>query len=122
MNARPLALGLATLGALLREKTDERWQDLLDDLIKSNLEEVRLKFPNYEYPSLRAAMQASVQDLPSDIERRYYDLAVFPDDAAIPETARERFGELIASTCADLYPSLRTAHSRRSIPRPSFAS
>ena len=32
-------------------------------------------------------MQASVQDLPSDIERRYYDLAVFPDDAAIPETA-----------------------------------
>ena len=29
---RGLALGLATLGALLREKTDQRWQDLLDDV------------------------------------------------------------------------------------------
>jgi hypothetical protein len=88
---RGLALALAIIGAVLRTKSDDRCADLLESLIRSNLEELHLKLPNYEYASFGAAMamEASILDLPVETQRQYQDLAVFPDNTAIPEGALE---------------------------------
>ena len=86
---RGLALALAMIGAVLRTKSDDRWADLLESLTRSNLEEVRLKLPNYKYASFGAAMEASILDLPVKTQRQYRDLAVFPDNTAILEGALE---------------------------------
>ena len=93
-----LPLALAMIGAMLREEPPRRWADVLDSLTRADLEEIRLEFPNYAYPSLVAAIEVSVKDLPPEVQRHYFDLAVLPEDTAIPETALEVLWELDGRT------------------------
>jgi hypothetical protein len=82
-----LPLALAMVGALLRNKSPQFWGDVLDSLRDADLDEIKLKFPNYPYPSLVAAIEISVNRLEEDEKRCYLDFAVFPDDTAVPEAA-----------------------------------
>jgi WD40 repeat protein len=84
-----LPLALAMVGALLRNKSLPLWDDILDSLRNADLDAIKLKFPNYEYPSLVAAIEISVNHLDDDEKNCYLDLAIFPDDTAIPQAALE---------------------------------
>ena len=55
----------------------------------ADLDEIKLKFPNYAYPSLVAAIETSVNNLEDDEKKCYLDFAVFPHDTAIPDAALE---------------------------------
>ncbi len=84
-----LPLALAMVGSLLHEEAALRWADLLDSNLKrADLDEIQLsqRLPNYEHRSITAAIEVSVKALGPD-KRHYLDLAVFHEDAAIPEAA-----------------------------------
>ena len=82
-----LPLALAMVAAMLRDEPNSRWADVLDSLKKADLEEIQIQFPDYAFPSLVAAIDVSVKQLPEEIQRCYLDLAVFPEDTPIPERA-----------------------------------
>src|SRR6266436_4798463 len=82
-----LPLALAMVAAMLRDEPNSRWADVLDSLKKADLEEIQIQFPDYAFPSLVAAIEVSVKQLPEEIQRCYLDLAVFPKDTPIPEPA-----------------------------------
>jgi WD40 repeat protein len=82
-----LPLALAMVAAMLRDEPNSRWADVLDSLKKADLEEIQIQFPDYAFPSLIAAIEVSVKQLPKEIQKCYLDLAVFPEDTLIPEPA-----------------------------------
>jgi WD40 repeat protein len=82
-----LPLALAMIGAMLQGEPNSRWADALNSLKNADLDKIRIQFPDYPFPSLVAAIDASVTQLPEEIQRCYLDLAVFPDDTAIPDHA-----------------------------------
>ncbi len=84
-----LPLALAMIGALLRNKPRQRWADVLDSLRNANLDGIKLKFPNYPYPSLVAALETSVDNLEEYEKQLYLGFAVFPDHTAVPEATLE---------------------------------
>ena len=84
-----LPLALAMVGAMLRNKSPQVWGDVLDSLRSADLDEIKLKFPNYAYPSLVAAIETSVNHLEDDEKKCYLDFAVFPHDTAVPDAALE---------------------------------
>lgn len=80
----PLALALA--GALARKVG--RWEDVLDLLRLADLGRLANEWlPDYPYRDLLRALAASVEAMPAPSRERYLELAVFPEDAAIPEDA-----------------------------------
>lgn len=79
----PLALALA--GALARKLG--AWEDVLDRLQQADLERLAALLPNYPYPDLLRALEASIEALDAASRQRYLELAVFPEDVAIPEAA-----------------------------------
>ena len=87
-----LPLALAMIGAMVRGKPD-RWANVLHKLRNADLEKIRHQFPDYPYSDLLKAIQVSVQDLEPDVQRRYLDFAVFPEDTPIPEAALQTFWE-----------------------------
>src|SRR5262249_8983950 len=82
-----LPLALAMIGAMLRDEPKSRWADVLDSLKNADLEEIQIQFPDYAFPSLVAAIEVSVKQLPEEIRKFYLDFAVFPEDTPIPECA-----------------------------------
>src|SRR5580704_10736862 len=82
-----LPLALAMIGAMLREQPEQQWSDILDSLHNADLEGIGIQFPQYPYPSLIAAIDVGVNALSPPIQNHYCDLAVFKEDAAIPEGA-----------------------------------
>jgi WD40 repeat protein len=85
-----LPLALAMMGAMVRRSNHPAaiaWQDALDCLHASDLEEIKRSFPGYPYPNLLRALDASVEALDDPDQQRYLDLAVFPEDHPVPETA-----------------------------------
>ncbi|MBE9001168.1 tetratricopeptide repeat protein [Nostoc sp. LEGE 12447] len=88
-----LPLALAMIGALVQGKPD-RWGNLLHKLCNANLEKIRHQFPDYPYPNLLKAIQVSIEALEIDIQKRYLDFAVFPEDTPIPEAMLQTFWEL----------------------------
>ncbi|MDN5274024.1 NB-ARC domain-containing protein [Chloroflexus sp. MS-CIW-1] len=78
-----LPLALAMVGAFVRQNP-ESWERALHRLRNTDLEKLRRLFPGYEHPTLLAALEVSVDALPKDACTRYLDLAVFPEEAAIP--------------------------------------
>jgi WD40 repeat protein len=82
-----LPLALAMIGAMLRPGATTTWTDVLDMLRSRELEEFRRAFPNYPYPDLLRSIAVSVDDLPEEDRKRYLDLAVFPEDEPIVESA-----------------------------------
>jgi hypothetical protein len=87
-----LPLALAMIGAMVRGKPD-RWGNVLHKLRNADLEKIRHQFPDYPYSDLLKAIQVSVEDLKPDVQRRYLDFAVFPEDTPIPEAALQTFWE-----------------------------
>ncbi len=80
----PLALALA--GALARKVG--RWEDVLDLLRQADLGRLTNEWlTDYPCRDLLRALAASVEALPAPSRERYLELAVFPEDAAIPEDA-----------------------------------
>jgi hypothetical protein len=87
-----LPLALAMIGAMLKGKPD-RWQNVLNKLQNAELEKIKYQFPDYPYPNLLKAIQVSVEALEPDLQKRYLDFAVFPEDTPIPEVVLQTFWE-----------------------------
>jgi len=88
-----LPLALAMIGAMIRRRPTS-WPDALERLKRVDHDQLKRTFPKYPYPDLLRALAASVEALePSDREC-YLELAVFPEDAAIPEAAIETLWSL----------------------------
>ena len=81
-----LPLALAMIGAMIRFQPTA-WKDALDCLRASDLEDIKRAFPSYPYPNLLRAIEVSVEALDAPDRERYLDLAVFPEDQPVPETA-----------------------------------
>jgi hypothetical protein len=94
-----LPLALAMIGAMIRRSKQPpaiAWQDALDCLCASGLEEIKRSFPGYPYPDLLRAIEVSVEALDESDRERYLDLAVFPEDQSIPETTLRAYWKLDA--------------------------
>ncbi|MBD2627346.1 hypothetical protein H6G56_12835 [Anabaena variabilis FACHB-164] len=87
-----LPLALAMIGAMLKDKPD-RWENVLYKLRNADLEKIKYQFPDYSYPNLLKAIQVSVEALEPDLQKRYLDFAVFPEDTPIPEVVLQTFWE-----------------------------
>ncbi len=70
-------------GAFVRQNL-ESWEGALHRLQKADLDKLRRLFPGYEHPTLLAALEVSVAALAVGRGARYLDLAVFPEEEAIP--------------------------------------
>src|SRR5271166_1143606 len=81
-----LPLALAMIGAMIRLQPTA-WKDALDCLRASDLEDIKRAFPGYPYPDLLRAIEVSIEALDAPDRERYLDLAVFPEDQPVPETA-----------------------------------
>jgi WD40 repeat protein len=88
-----LPLALSITGAMVKGQPDKRWGSVLRRLQNADLEKIKRQFPDYPYPDLLKALQVSVDALEPDLQARYLDLAVFPEDTPIPETVLETFWE-----------------------------
>ncbi|MFN7349413.1 MAG: NB-ARC domain-containing protein, partial [Dolichospermum sp.] len=86
-----LPLALAMIGAMSKGKP-QGWQNVLYKLQNADLEKIKYKFPDY-YPNLLSAIQVSVEALEPDLQKRYLDFAVFPEDTLIPEAVLQTFWE-----------------------------
>lgn len=85
-----LPLALAMVGATVSDNPD-RWSNALHRLRNADLEKIRRRFPNYPYPNLFRAIQASVEMLEAEHHARYLDFAAFPEDTPIPESVLGNF-------------------------------
>jgi WD40 repeat protein len=88
-----LPLALSITGAMLKGQPDKRWSSVLKRLQNADLDKIKRQFPDYPYPDLLKALQVSVDALEPDLQERYLDLAVFPEDTPIPETVIETYWE-----------------------------
>jgi len=82
-----LPLALAMVGSALRGRPFDRWKTWSERLKAAGLSGLKVELPDYPQSSLVAALQLSIEDLPADLAARYLELAVFPEDALIPEAA-----------------------------------
>ncbi len=85
-----LALAMAMIGAMVRRRPDS-WTNALSRLRRADLAKIRAQFPDYAYPDLLRAIQASVDALDETVRDCYLDLGVFPEDTSIPEPALVTF-------------------------------
>jgi WD40 repeat protein len=81
-----LPFALALCGALLRDNPD-RWGNVLHRLEHADLGKIQQRLPNYPYLDVFRALQVSVDALASNERDRYTELAVFPENTLIPESA-----------------------------------
>ena len=88
-----LPLALSMVGAMMRGKPINRWQNVLEKLRSADLDKIRQQFPDYPYPDLLKAIQVSVEALEANERERYLDFAVFPEDTPIPEAVLQTFWE-----------------------------
>jgi WD40 repeat protein len=86
-----LPLALAMVGAMMRGKPPNRWQNILEKLRSADLEKIKQQFPDYPYPDLLKALAVSVAALDENCQQRYLDFAVFPEDTPIPEAVLQTF-------------------------------
>lgn len=85
-----LPLALAIAGAMVARKP-HLWNGILHRFQQTDLEKIKRKFPNYPYQNLLIAMQVSVDDLEPDLQERYLDFSVFPEDVLIPMAVLQTF-------------------------------
>jgi tetratricopeptide (TPR) repeat protein len=101
-----LPLALSMIGAMARPVSPgapARWNDALSRLEAADLRKIREKIPNYPYPDLLKALLVSVDALEPEPRRRYFDFAVFPPAAAVPELALETLWEPEGLSRADTH-------------------
>ena len=83
-----LALGVAMVGAVARDRGPQAWPGLLRRLHSRQLDKIGHKFAdNYEYANLLQAIEAAVDDLDPADQPRWEELAVFADQGSVPESA-----------------------------------
>jgi WD40 repeat protein len=84
-----LPLALAMISAMIQLMPPAKaWPDALARLERADLEKIKQisgDSSGYLYPNLLRAIEASIDALESVDQERYLDLAVFPEDQAIPE-------------------------------------
>jgi len=85
-----LPLALAMIGAMVQRKPD-RWESTLHRLRTADLDKIQQEFPDYPYPDLMRAIQVGVEALETEVQVRYLDFAVFPEDTPIPEAVLQTF-------------------------------
>jgi len=88
-----LPLALAMAGTMVRGRPG-RWENVLHRLRTADLEKIRQQFPDYPYPDLLRAIQVSVDALEPEVQARYLDFAVFPEDTPVPEAVLVTFWAL----------------------------
>lgn len=91
---RGLPLALALVGSnLIDTRVEQEWQDILDDLKESDLEELRSLFPTdaYPYDNLLAAINVSFERLDDREKEKFLGFAIFPEDTDIPSDILELF-------------------------------
>ncbi|WP_208339402.1 NB-ARC domain-containing protein [Aetokthonos hydrillicola] len=86
-----LPLALAMVGAMMRGKPLNRWQNILEKLRGADLEKIKQQFPDYPYPDLLKAIAVSIEALDENCKQRYLDFAVFREDTSIPEAVLQTF-------------------------------
>jgi NB-ARC domain/TIR domain len=86
-----LPLALAPAGATLADapRHEELWRDVVSALQAADHDRLQAEF-DYPYPHPIAAIQASVDFLPSEDRTAYLELAIFPKDAPIPLAPLEK--------------------------------
>jgi hypothetical protein len=82
-----LALGVAMVGAIAKERSSQAWAGLLHRLRARRLDKVAHRFQDYEHPTLLRAIDVAVDDLGPDDQHRWAELAVFAGQGPIPQTA-----------------------------------
>ncbi len=85
-----LPLALSMVGAMIGRR-DDRWDYALQRLRRADLTKVGANIPDYPYRDLDRAMLVSFDDLDQELQQRYLDLAVLPEDAAAPQSMLERW-------------------------------
>jgi len=86
-----LPLAIAMIGSMVRHKPLNRWTYALNRLRNADIDKINRDHPTYLYPDLLKAMDVSVTALDPTIRNRYLDMAVFPEDWAIPEKVFETY-------------------------------
>ena len=89
---RGLPLALSLVGSsLLDTRVEQDWQDTLDDLKNTDFVKLRSIFLKgvYPYDSLLAAMNVSYQRLEENVQEKFLDFAIFPEDTDIPSDILE---------------------------------
>jgi hypothetical protein len=83
-----LPLALAMIGAMVRmDPRPTAWRDVLARLRRADLAAIKVEIADYPYPNLLRTIEVSVEGLESADRERYFDLAVFPEDQPVPESA-----------------------------------
>jgi WD40 repeat protein len=83
-----LALGVAMVGAIARERGPQAWPGLLRRLRERQLGRIAHKFAdNYEHATLLRAVDVAVDDLDIADQQRWAELAVFAGQGGVPEPA-----------------------------------
>ena len=86
-----LPLALAMAGAMLRDRPNNRWDALLEQLQQANLDHLVATLPEYrQHRSMLAAIKASVDELSEDLRSRFFDVAVCARYSAVPESVLHR--------------------------------
>ncbi len=86
----PLALSLVGSN-LIDTRSEQAWEDILDDLKNADLEELHSLFPTdvYPYDNLIAAINVSFQRLEKSEQEKFLDFAIFPEDTYVPSDILE---------------------------------
>lgn len=75
-----LVLGLAMIGAALKNKPVSYWTRIVKNLRKARLKETGVRVANYAHHTLWASIAASVEQLSPEDRRRYCDIAILLED------------------------------------------
>jgi len=81
-----LVLGLAMIGAALKNQPDREWAFMVSELKKARLKNIRVQLGGYSYQTLHACIAASVDALDPMSKERYLSLAILPEDVAASES------------------------------------
>jgi WD40 repeat protein len=85
-HCKGLLLGLAMIGGALKDKPDQEWSYLCEDLRKAQLKRIGVHASGYAYSSLYASIAASVDALDLVSKTRYLELAILLEDMAVPNS------------------------------------
>ena len=81
-----LVLGLAMIGAALKNKPASDWARIVRNLRKARLKDTGARVANYAYRTLWASIAASVEELSPEDRERYCRLAILLEDMPYPAT------------------------------------
>jgi hypothetical protein len=79
-----LVLGLAMIGAALKNKPASDWARIVRNLRNSRLKDAGVPVANYAYRTLWASIAASIEELSRQDRDRYFRLAILLEDMSAP--------------------------------------